>query len=101
MAIKEIEQNTDYLSDDIARLEDEKASLEQAIDAMFAAVQELESTWKGPAKESFRIQFQNDYEKCKEMNKILDVRIDKLRIARQEYDKCESEVGNIVRAIRV
>ena len=42
MAIKEIEQNTDYLSDDIARLEDEKASLEQAIDAMFAAVQELE-----------------------------------------------------------
>lgn len=38
MAIKEIEQNTDYLADDISRLEQEKTILEQAIDEMFAAV---------------------------------------------------------------
>lgn len=101
MAIKEIEQNTDYLSDDITRLEEEKAALEQAIDAMFAAVQELETTWKGPAKESFRIQFQNDYEKCSELNKTLESLIDKLRVAKNEYDRCENEVGNIVNSIRI
>lgn len=101
MAIKEIEQNTDYLSDDITRLEEEKAALEQAIDAMFAAVQELETTWKGPAKESFRIQFQNDYEKCSELNKTLESLIDRLRVAKNEYDRCENEVGNIVNSIRI
>lgn len=101
MAIKEIEQNTDYLSDDITRLEEEKAALEQAIDAMFAAVQELETTWKGPAKESFRIQFQNDYEKCSELNKTLESLIDKLRVAKNEYDRCENEVENIVNSIRI
>lgn len=101
MAIKEIEQNTDFLSDDIARLEEEKAALEQAIDAMFDAVQNLETTWKGSAKEAFRTQFQADYQTCKEMNKTLETLIGKLRTARAEYDRCEEEVGNIVRSIKV
>lgn len=101
MAIKEIEQNTDYLADDISRLEEEKAALEQAMDAMFAAVRELEGTWKGPAKEGFKIQFQTDYEKCRELSKMLESLIEKLRIAGNEYDKCESEVGNIVNSIRI
>lgn len=101
MAIKEIEQNTDFLSDDITRLEDEKAVLEQAMDEMFAAVEELESTWQGPAKAGFTVQFQNDYERCKEMSNTLESLIGKLRTARSEYDKCENEVGNIVRAIRI
>lgn len=101
MAIREIEQNTDYLSDDIVRLEEEKAVLEQSIDEMFAAVEELESTWEGPAKESFRSQFQSDYERCVEMNRTLGTLIEKLKTARTEYDKCEEEVGAIVRAIKV
>lgn len=101
MAIKEIEQNTDFLSDDISRLESEKAALERAMDEMFAAVRELDSTWEGSAKNGFEVQFQNDYEKCKELNKILESLIEKLRTARSEYDKCENEVGNIVRAIRI
>lgn len=101
MTIKEIEQNTDFLSDDIARLEDEKAALEQAIEEMFFAVRDLESTWRGPARESFEIQFNNDYQKCKELNKTLESLIEKLRIAQTEYDNCESEVGSIVQAIRV
>lgn len=101
MAIREIEQNTGSLSDDIARLEEAKAVLEQSVDAMFAAVQELETTWQGPAKETFRTQFQNDYNRCVEMNRTLGALIEKLRTARVEYDKCEEEVGAIVRAIRV
>ncbi len=101
MAIKEIEQNTDFLADDISRLEEERTALEKAMEAMFAAVQELESTWQGPAKAQFTVQFQNDFEKCREMNKTLESLIEKLRTARSEYDKCENEVGNIVRAIRI
>ena len=45
MAIKEIEQNTDRLSDDIIRLEEEKAVLEKSIDAMFDAVKNLDTMW--------------------------------------------------------
>lgn len=101
MAIREIEQDTNYLSDDIRRLEEEKRTLGQAVDAMFEAVRELETTWKGPAKEAFRAQFQSDYNKCVELNKTLDALIEKLRTARVEYDKCEEEVGAIVRAIKV
>lgn len=101
MAIKEIEQNTDFLADDIARLEEQRTALEKAMEAMFAAVEELESTWQGPAKAQFTVQFQNDLERCREMNKTLESLIEKLRTARSEYDKCENEVGNIVRAIRI
>ena len=38
---------------------------------------------------------------CLEMNKTLGILIEKLRKAREEYDKCESEVENLVRAIRI
>jgi WXG100 family type VII secretion target len=101
MAIKEIEQNTDYLADDISRLEQEKTILEQAIDEMFAAVRDLDSTWEGPAKAAFVNQFQVDYNRCKEMNNRLASLIEKLETARNEYDKCENEVGDIVRSIRI
>ena len=101
MAIREIEQNTDRLSDDIIRLEEEKAVLEKAIDAMFDAVNTLDTMWKGPANEAFRAQFQSDYETCSEMNKTLGILIEKLRKAREEYDKCEAEVESLVRAIRI
>lgn len=101
MAIKEIEQNTDRLSDDIIRLEEEKAVLEKSIDAMFDAVKNLDTMWEGPANEAFRAQFQTDYQTCLEMNKTLGILIEKLRKAREEYDKCESEVENLVRVIRI
>lgn len=101
MAIKEIEQNTDRLSDDIIRLEEEKALLEKAIDAMFDAVKTLDTMWDGPANEAFRLQFQTDYGTCTEMHKTLGILIQNLRRAREEYDKCESEVGNLVNSIRI
>ena len=101
MAIKEIEQNTDRLSDDIIRLEEEKAVLEKSIDAMFDAVKNLDTMWEGSANEAFRAQFLTDYQTCLEMNKTLGILIEKLRKAREEYDKCESEVENLVRAIRI
>lgn len=101
MAIKEIEQNTDYLGDDISRLEGEQRRLEQAVDQMFSAVRELSDTWEGPAKAAFTSQFDNDYNRCKELNKSLAALLDKLRTARSEYDKCEDEVGGVVRSIRV
>ncbi len=91
MAIKEIEQNTDRLSDDIIRLEEEKAVLEKSIDAMFDAVKNLDTMWDGPANEAFRAQFQTDYQTCLEMNKTLGILIEKLRKAKEEYDKCESK----------
>ena len=101
MAISIIEQNTDRLSDDITRLETEKAALESAIEEMFDAVRNLETTWEGPAKQTFQQQFQSDYQTCREMQKTLETLIEKLRTARVEYDKCEDEVGDIVRSIRI
>lgn len=100
-SIREIEQNTDYLSDDIVRLEDEKNKLERAIDEMFDAVNTLEATWDGPASETFKAQFQSDYETCKEMHRAFGTLIEKLKTAKEEYDRCESEVGELVRSIRV
>ncbi|MDO5131595.1 MAG: WXG100 family type VII secretion target [Eubacteriales bacterium] len=101
MAIKEIEQNTDLLSDDIIRLEEAKDALESAVDAMFDAVKNLDTMWNGPANAAFNAQFQADYQTCREMNRTLGLLIEKLRNARSEYDKCESEVESLIREIRI
>lgn len=101
MAINEIEMNTSTLAGTIESLERESTNLERQIKTMFQQVQELDQMWTGAAKQAFSQQFQTDYETCKEMCTELKDVIKSLRHARDEYDRCERRVDELVRQLRV
>ena len=101
MAIKEIEINTVTLLRDIDILETKMGELDGQTEKMFSAISDLDTMWDGPASEAFKEQFQLDYQSCKEMSKVLKDLVESLKHARQEYDTCEQNVEDLIRAIQI
>ena len=101
MAVNEIEMNTSTLSGTIESLERETTRLERQINTMFQQVQELDQMWTGSAKQAFSQQFQADYQTCKDMCKELKDAVKSFQNARNEYDRCERRVDELVRQLRV
>ncbi len=101
MAVNEIEMNTSSLSGTIENLERETTRFEQQIKTMYQQVQELDQMWTGTAKQAFSQQFQADYETCKEMCTELKDAVKSFKYARDEYNRCERSVDELVRQFRV
>lgn len=101
MAINEIEMNTSTLGRDIETLEDAVGRMEQCANEMFANIQDLSRMWSGNAHTAFQQQFQMDYESCQELHRVLGELVDSLQHAREEYDKCEQNVDNLIRSIQI
>ena len=101
MAVNEIEMNTSTLSGTIESLERETSQLERQVQTMFQQVQELDQMWTGTAKQVFSQQFQADYQTCKDMCAELKEVVKSFRYARDEYNRCERRVDELVRQLRV
>lgn len=101
MANQEIAVNTDTLAADIGELRTALGEARQALDDMFAQIQELDTMWDGPANEEFNRQFGNDHENAKEMCATVQSLIECMEYAKEEYNNCENQVNGIVSAISV
>lgn len=101
MEIKEIEINTVKLFQDIETLETDVEKFDNQMKKMFSSISELDAMWDGPASEAFKQQFQIDYQFCEEMSKVLKDLIESLKHAREEYDKCEQNVEDLICAIQI
>ena len=97
----EIEMDTSLLGRDIDNLENTLTQLETWIEKMFDTINKMDTMWKGPANNVFNVQFKNDYETCKTMCGILRELIGSLNHAKEEYDKCEQNVNNMIRSIKI
>ena len=96
-----IEVNTTTLKSDVAAIEDELQKISAAAERLLQTLHELESMWDGNAKRSFSAAVNSDIAQLKELVKAMRSFNGKTGEAREEYDKCENAVEQIVAAIRI
>ncbi len=101
MEFKEITVDTSTLASDIEELQTALQKARDQLEAMFTDVTELDAMWEGPANAEFTRQFGIDYENTKNMCDTVESLIGNMRFAREQYDLCESEVNDIVSAIKI
>lgn len=96
-----IEVNTTTLKSDVATIEAELEKISSAAERLLQTLHELESMWDGNAKQAFATAVNSDIVQLKELVKAMKNFSRKTGEAREEYDKCENTVAQIVAAIRV
>lgn len=101
MANREIAINTSTLEIDIGELRAALGNARGQLKEMFNQVTELDTMWDGPANETFKQQFNNDYENAKDLCNIVESLIASMENAREQYDACENVVNGIVSAISI
>ena len=95
----QIATNTDLMEVDIRSLEEELKGARNQLNKMFNEVSDLDRMWDGPANIEFVRQFNVDKTTCEEMFKTVDSIIECFKFAKQEYVKCDNEIGRIISSI--
>ena len=101
MKFNEITIATALLAGDISSLKEALTAARERLKEMFEQVTELDAMWDGPANEEFVRQFGIDHENAVEMCNTVDALIQSMEFAKQEYDRCDAEINDIVGAIAI
>ena len=88
------------LNTDIARAKGCVNYINTNLKTMFGEITELDAMWDGTANNAFNIQFKNDYEMMQDVCKNLKRLIESLEFSKQEYIKCEQQVGSAIRSMK-
>jgi len=96
-----IEVNTATLRSDVSTIEGEIHGITTDADRLLQILHDLESMWEGNAKQAFSAAVTSDIAQLKELVKVMKDFTGKTSEAREEYDKCENAVAQIVASIRV
>lgn len=101
MSAKNIEVNTGVLRNDVDVIATELDKILKNADQLSAILGELEGMWEGNAKQAFSAAVRDDLGRLRELVKAIQDLTQRTSDARQEYDKCENAVSQIVSSIRV
>lgn len=101
MAMNIIEVNTATLKSDVSAIESELKNVIGEADKLDGILFQLETMWEGPAKQAFFAAVRDDLGRLRELVKAMQTLTSKTGEAREEYDKCENAVAQIVASIRV
>lgn len=101
MSAKNIEVNTGVLRNDVDVIAGQLEKILGNVDKLSAILGELEDMWEGDAKQAFSGAVRDDLGRLKELVKTIQDLTQRTSDARQEYDKCEDAVSQIVSSIRV
>ena len=97
----EIATKTESMEKDIKELRSLLKKAKETVEQLFSEIKALDAMWDGAANDAFNIQFINDYQYSLDMCDSVDELIDCISFAKKEYEKCETEVSDIVHAIRL
>lgn len=101
MASKEIATNTNTMSNDIEELRAILDKSKKLMDNVMGQMAELDAMWDGAANEAFNLQIRNDQAFANEVFEAINDFIDCMNYAKNEYNKCENEVSEIIGTIRI
>ena len=96
-----IEVNTATLKSDVDIIRVELMKIRENADRLLQILHELGNMWDGNAKEAFSAAVNSDIALLIELVKAMQNFTGKTSEAREEYDKCENAVAQIVASIRV
>ncbi len=89
------------LDADISKLESAASGFANDAKAGYDAMKSLGGSWEGPAHDIFDAQLEIDFQTLSALESALQHMIECLKIARQEYSKCENEAYSAANALRV
>lgn len=101
MAITYVEIDTSILQTDVKELEENIARAEKSLEGLKTELNELNTYWQGKANMAFRAQVSKDYSLMEEMLQEMHKLAECMTHAGDEYVKCENEVLNTVKNIRI
>ena len=93
--------NTDTLRSDVSKIEESFNSMKSRIAEIYENVEALNALWDGPANDSFNQAFKQDHSNVNAYFTTLNNIIEQLDRSRENYDKCETEVENMVDSLHV
>lgn len=101
MSIEYIKVETSRLRQDKQNISSNLKNIRADMKNIYAEVKELDAMWDGNANESFNRQFQNDYSTICEILDEMDQFAEKMTYAYNKYEKCESEIKELVNLIKI
>ena len=101
MADSLIEVTTNTLKSDTETIALHLEKLRQRSDALESVTQQLGSMWEGQAKQAFTAAVRDDLNRLRSLISAMQKFTQKTDEARNEYDKCENTVTQLVASIRV
>lgn len=96
-----IEVNTAVLKSDVDIIRVELMKIRENTEQLLQVLHELGNMWDGNAKQAFSAAVSSDIAQLKELVKAMETFTGRTSEAREEYDKCENAVAQIVASIRV
>lgn len=96
-----IEVETHSLRQDRENIQSQTEGLNIQLGRLLESMERLSGMWEGPAKESFLAQFQTDYQFMQEFLAEMEKYVQAMAFAESEYNKCESDVAQLVASIRI
>ncbi len=101
MAGKLIEVNTNTLKADVSEIDGELRAILQCAEKLTTTLSQLEGMWDGNAKQAFSNAVRDDLNRLRVLVKAVQNLTGKTGAAREEYDRCEATVSQIIASIRV
>lgn len=96
-----IEVETNQLNNDIKKFDSTVKALRSDLKGLDQEIAALDAMWDGVANAAFNVQYKTDSETLDSMIKSLQEYSEDLKTARKDYEKCEANVGDMVKAINV
>lgn len=101
MADRLIEIETNALDADQRSMSACLQTVKNEIRQLIEEMQQLDSMWEGAAKQAFLAQFQNDCAIMEDICTNLTEYLTSMEKASMEYKKCESDVNDLIRSLRI
>lgn len=101
MAVDMISVQTEALQRDKNTIAEDLSAIRQNVKGMYEQAEQLNSMWEGQANAAFAAQFQSDYLRAGELCDAIAEFIGQLEYAVSGYNTCESQVADIVSAIKI
>ncbi len=99
MTVNKIRINTNLLNNDARSISESVSVIKKSVSDLEESFRVLDSMWDGTASEAFRTEYNSDIEALRVIIKNLEVFNRFENTAREKYDTCEQNVGNIVASI--
>ncbi len=82
-------------------LESDVRRIEELISQVCEEIDQLNKMWDGPGQKSFLKTAAADKERMKEIFLDMKKRVEEIETVQKEYESCEGEVADLIRAIRI
>lgn len=101
MQINKVATDIMMMKNDTRELEELLVVIKSKMQNMKQEIGELNTMWEGNSKIIFNSQFEEDYATLEQGVACISGMIDNMKLAEQEYTKCEESISDIIKNVSI